>query len=381
MGLISTKQECIKQRIVIPTLDAADNICSSYMDLSNPKYIIIDDLYFSSLIVINYSHEMEPLFLDRILSLDVNANLSMYYLKQNTYDVIKELYSDTNTNAVSISKNLKINLNGCKLTTTELIKVTGGTAYIYGSGTVTSSSKVATLVVAGGTLYFASNGSTANNTSVTNTHSCGEGIALIKGTLNIGLNGSASRSTVAGTCYGVYSGVNSTLGTAGAKTLNSYYSQIKVTGSSTSSAGIMFDDTSNTTTAYLSGTNVYGYGMGIQKKAPGTLTITGNSDGASRIESKASYTIHQSGGTITLGNGAATGTGETSVILGDHATSASALYLSGGTMNYGQNTAIYAKGSNGSVMPVTIAGATMNLQGGVIRSIQSGGSSFNRTNC
>ena len=91
MGLISTKQECIKQRIVIPTLDAADNICSSYMDLSNPKYIIIDDLYFSSLIVINYSHEMEPLFLDRILSLDVNANLSMYYLKQNTYDVIKEL--------------------------------------------------------------------------------------------------------------------------------------------------------------------------------------------------------------------------------------------------------------------------------------------------
>ena len=141
----------------------------------------------------------------------------------------------------------------------------------------------------------------------------------------------------------------------------------------------MFDDTSNTTTAYLSGTNVYGYGMGIQKKAPGTLTITGNSDGASRIESKASYTIHQSGGTITLGNGAATGTGETSVILGDHATSASALYLSGGTMNYGQNTAIYAKGSNGSVMPVTIAGATMNLQGGVIRSIQSGGSSFNRT--
>lgn len=77
-----------------------DKICSSYINFSNPKYAEIDGIYYSSLLVINYAHEMDALFLDRLLSLDIDVQISMYYDKKNTYDVIKELtYNIGNTGA------------------------------------------------------------------------------------------------------------------------------------------------------------------------------------------------------------------------------------------------------------------------------------------
>ena len=68
-----------------------DGICSSYIDFSNPHYVEIDNGYYASLLVIGYSHEMEKLFLDKLLSLDLDINISIYYKKVNSLDVIKEL--------------------------------------------------------------------------------------------------------------------------------------------------------------------------------------------------------------------------------------------------------------------------------------------------
>ncbi|MBR3281026.1 MAG: DUF87 domain-containing protein [Clostridia bacterium] len=91
MGLIQQKREGMVTKVIIPNTCDADNICSSYISFENPKCVEIDGILYSSLIVTNYSREMEPLFLDKILSLDIDTNLSMFYMKQNTYDVIKEL--------------------------------------------------------------------------------------------------------------------------------------------------------------------------------------------------------------------------------------------------------------------------------------------------
>ncbi len=91
MSFINTPQT--KQTTIIKDrkLSEVDNICSSYMSLENPKYIDIDGIYYASLLVINYAREMNSLFLNKILLLDIDVQVAMYYEKQNSYDVIKEL--------------------------------------------------------------------------------------------------------------------------------------------------------------------------------------------------------------------------------------------------------------------------------------------------
>ena len=86
-----TKETRANTATIIPNSNVADNLCSSFIDFSNPQFVLIDGLYYSSLLVINYSREMESLFLDKILSLDIDTKISMYYDKQKSYDVIKDL--------------------------------------------------------------------------------------------------------------------------------------------------------------------------------------------------------------------------------------------------------------------------------------------------
>ena len=88
------------ESIIIPKLNASQMVCSSFIDFSNPQYVVIDGIYYGSLLVINYQREMDSLFLDKILSLDVDTNISMYYDKKKSYDIIKDLtYTIGNTGA------------------------------------------------------------------------------------------------------------------------------------------------------------------------------------------------------------------------------------------------------------------------------------------
>ena len=91
MGLIKNSFSEYEPRTMCDKTSVADNLCSSFIDFSNPQFVNIDGIYYSSLLVINYSREMEPLFLDKVLSLDINTNISMYYEKKRAYDVIKDL--------------------------------------------------------------------------------------------------------------------------------------------------------------------------------------------------------------------------------------------------------------------------------------------------
>lgn len=68
-----------------------DEIYPSYIDMKNPKYLIIDDMYVGGLLVIGYNTEIEGGFLNRLLESDIDINLSIFYEKQNTYEAIKEL--------------------------------------------------------------------------------------------------------------------------------------------------------------------------------------------------------------------------------------------------------------------------------------------------
>ena len=61
--------------------------------MMNPKYLEIDNIFYSTLIIINYNREHDDLILKDIIDSNINLNISIIYEKQNTYKVIKDLYS------------------------------------------------------------------------------------------------------------------------------------------------------------------------------------------------------------------------------------------------------------------------------------------------
>ena len=59
--------------------------------MQNPKYLEIDNLYYASLIVVNYYREQTDLLLKTLIETNINMNISIFYEKQDSYKVIKDL--------------------------------------------------------------------------------------------------------------------------------------------------------------------------------------------------------------------------------------------------------------------------------------------------
>ena len=68
-----------------------DYIAPSYINISNPKYIEIDNTYYSSLIIVNYYREYSDLILKNLIDSNVNMNISIFYEKKDSYKIIREL--------------------------------------------------------------------------------------------------------------------------------------------------------------------------------------------------------------------------------------------------------------------------------------------------
>ena len=68
-----------------------DFLSPSYINLSNPKYIEIDNTYYSTLIIVNYFREQMDLILKSIIDTNINLNISIFYEKQDKYKTIKDL--------------------------------------------------------------------------------------------------------------------------------------------------------------------------------------------------------------------------------------------------------------------------------------------------
>ncbi len=68
-----------------------DKISPAYINLNNPKYIEIDNMYFSGIIIVNYYREYNDLILKKILDSNLNMNISIFYEKQDPYKAIRSL--------------------------------------------------------------------------------------------------------------------------------------------------------------------------------------------------------------------------------------------------------------------------------------------------
>ena len=68
-----------------------DYICPSYINITNPKYIEIDGMFYGGLIISNYYREQNDLLLKTLIETNINMNISIFYEKQDQYKTIKDL--------------------------------------------------------------------------------------------------------------------------------------------------------------------------------------------------------------------------------------------------------------------------------------------------
>ena len=68
-----------------------DHISPSFINISNPKYIEIDNMFFSSILITNYYREQTELILKILIDTNINMNISIFYEKQDTYKTIRDL--------------------------------------------------------------------------------------------------------------------------------------------------------------------------------------------------------------------------------------------------------------------------------------------------
>jgi len=83
-----------------------DIISPTYINLNNPKYIEIDEIYYSGIIVCNYNKEYEDIILKNLINSNLNINISIFYEKKDSNKIIKELtYHIGNINVELNEKN------------------------------------------------------------------------------------------------------------------------------------------------------------------------------------------------------------------------------------------------------------------------------------
>ena len=85
------KKNKILNSIIQGSINSKNEIYPSYVNLQNPKYIEVDNLYYSGLIAVDYYREQNDLILKNLIETNIDMNISMFYEKQDTYKMIKEL--------------------------------------------------------------------------------------------------------------------------------------------------------------------------------------------------------------------------------------------------------------------------------------------------
>ena len=72
-------------------IDEKDKISPAYINIQNPKYLEIDNLYYSGLIVVDYYREQTDIILKTLVETNINMNISIFYEKQDSFKTVKEL--------------------------------------------------------------------------------------------------------------------------------------------------------------------------------------------------------------------------------------------------------------------------------------------------
>ena len=92
-----------------------DYISPSYIDKRNPKYIEIDGIKYSGLLIINYNREQNELILKNLIDINININISMFYEKKDNFKAIRELTFYIGNSGAEIKENINKNREDIEL--------------------------------------------------------------------------------------------------------------------------------------------------------------------------------------------------------------------------------------------------------------------------
>ena len=92
-----------------------DYISPAYIDKRNPKYIDIDGIKYSGLLIINYNREQTELILKNLIDININSNISIFYEKKDNFKVIRELTYYIGNSGAEIKENGKKNREDIEL--------------------------------------------------------------------------------------------------------------------------------------------------------------------------------------------------------------------------------------------------------------------------
>ncbi len=73
------------------TIQDKDSIACSYVNTTNPRYIELDGVFYSGLIISNYYRNYSDLILKKLIDTNINMNISIFYEKQDSYKTIRDL--------------------------------------------------------------------------------------------------------------------------------------------------------------------------------------------------------------------------------------------------------------------------------------------------
>ena len=89
--ILKKNKKEIKDNFFVVSRDEKDKIVPAYISMQNPKYLEIDNLYYSGLIVVDYYREQTDIILKSLIETNINMNISIFYEKQDSFKAIKDL--------------------------------------------------------------------------------------------------------------------------------------------------------------------------------------------------------------------------------------------------------------------------------------------------
>jgi len=84
-----------------------DKIAPSYINNKNPKYIEIDETYFSGIIIVNFNREYNDLILKNLIDLNIDMNISIFIEKQDSNKAVRDLTNNIANVGVEIKEGNK----------------------------------------------------------------------------------------------------------------------------------------------------------------------------------------------------------------------------------------------------------------------------------
>ena len=90
-NVFSKNKKEINDNFFEGTIDKKDEISPAYINMQNPKYLEIDNLFYGGLIVVDYYREQTDIILKTLIETNINMNISVFYEKQDSFKTIKDL--------------------------------------------------------------------------------------------------------------------------------------------------------------------------------------------------------------------------------------------------------------------------------------------------